>query len=193
MLALPKPVVPARHARSTVLLGSIATVRDAGRFDEYASRLPAAHRDALLNMVAGSWIPMDTALAHYETCEALALPIDQQIANGRSTFDRTSGTLIGTALRMAKETGVSPWTVFPYYQRFWERGYDGGGISIVKVGPKEARLDLVAFRLADSRYYRNAVRGLLAGVTDLFCRKTYVTEKHGARAPASVTFRVQWA
>jgi hypothetical protein len=190
---MPKPVVPARHARSTVLIGSIASIREAGRFDEYAARLPPAYRDVLFNLVAGAWVPIDIALSHYEACETLGFPADQQVANGRSTFDRTSGTLLGTAIRMAKEGGVTPWTVFPYYQRFWERGYDGGGIGIVKTGPKEARVDLVAFRLADSRYYRNALRGLLTGVTELFCQKVYVTERPGMRHPASVMFRVQWA
>jgi len=45
-------------------------------------------------------------LAHYEACDGLELPVDQQVANGRSTFDKTSGTLMGTIIRMAKEAGV---------------------------------------------------------------------------------------
>jgi hypothetical protein len=192
VLALPTPVTPARHARSTVLLGSIATLREADRFDEYQARLPLEHRETLLNMVAGAWIPIDVALAHYETCNALALPLDRQVANGRATFDKTRGTLLGTMLRMARESGMTPWSVFPYYQRFWERGYDGGGIAVTRLGPKEARLDLVQFRLVECPYYRHAVRGLATGVLELFCQKAYVTERPGMRSPASVSFRMQW-
>jgi hypothetical protein len=193
ILPFPSPIVAARHARSTILLGSIASIRDLGRFDDYAALLPPAARDVLLGAVAGAWIPIDVALAHYEACDGLNLPVDQQIANGRRTFDRTRQTLLGTLVRMAKAGGMTPWTVSPYFQRFWDRGYDGGGIRVTKTGPKEARLELVSFPLNDSRYYRHALRGLLTGVTDLFCTKSYVTERTRARPPGTVTFRLQWA
>jgi hypothetical protein len=139
------------------------------------------------------WIPVDVALAHYEACEALDLPVEQQVANGRATFDKTRGIFLGTMLSMARESGVTPWTVCPYFQRFWERGYDGGGLSVTKLGPKEARMDVVQVRLTECRYYRNALRGLTTAVFELFCQKAYVTERPGLRAPASMSFRVQWA
>ena len=31
---------------------------------------------------------------------------------------------------VAKEAGVSPWTIFPQFQRFWSRGYDGNGVAL---------------------------------------------------------------
>ena len=193
ILALPSSIVETRHARSTLIIGSIASVRDAGHFKAYLARLPSAHHDILLNAVAGTWIPIDVAFSHYQTCDALRFPPDQQIQNGRSTFDKTRGTIMGTVTRMAKETGVTPWSLFPQYQRFWGRGFDGGGISIDRMGPKEARFGLVACRLADSAYFRNAMRGLLTGVTELFSRKVYITETRASRAPGSVGYRVQWA
>ncbi len=193
ILPMPSPIVTARHARSTVLLGSLAGVRAGGRIDEYSNRLTPTQREVLLNMVAGAWVPMEIAYAHYEACEALGYSPDQQVANGRATFDRTSGTLLGTVIRMAKEAGVSPWNVLPHFQRFWERGYDGGGIQVVKVGPKEARVDVVQVRLCDLRYYRNALRGLVTGVVELFCQKAYVHERQGPRPPSSSSMRVQWA
>jgi hypothetical protein len=193
ILPFPTPVVAARNARSTILLASIASIREAGRFDEYTALLPAPSRDVLLDAVAGAWIPIEVAFSHYEACEALNLPVDQQVANGRMTFDKTRGTLMGTLVRMAKAGGMTPWTVYPYFQRFWERAYDGGAVRVVKVGPKEARLELVAFRLNDSRYFRHALRGLVMGVTELFCTKSYITEKTRARAPGTVSYRMQWA
>jgi hypothetical protein len=193
VLPLPNPIVPARHARSTILLGSQAAVRDAGRFDEYAAHLRPTDRDALLNMVAGAWVPIEIAAAHYNACDALGFPTDQQVLNGRATFDKTNVTLMGTIIRMAKEAGVTPWSVMPHFQRFWERGYDGGGIGVWKLGPKEARLDVVRVPLNDCRYYRNALRGLSIGVVGLFCAKAYSVERPGQRAPGAISLRIQWA
>jgi hypothetical protein len=190
---MPSPIAPARHARSTILIGSIASVRTAGRFDEYAARLLPADREVLVGAVAGSWIPIDVAFAHYQACDTLGFPVDQQVANGRATFDKTRGTLLGTLVRRAKAGGMTPWSVFPYWQRFWERGYDGGGVRVTKVGHKEVRVELVSFRLADSRYFRNALRGLVTGLTELFAAKAYATERPGPRAAGSTTLRLQWA
>ncbi|MGO8998431.1 MAG: hypothetical protein ACLQVI_34355 [Polyangiaceae bacterium] len=192
IVPFPSPVVPARHARSTILLGSMASIRELGRFDEYTAHLPHVHRETLLSAIAGTWMPIEVALAHYEACEALGLPVERQVANGRVTFDKTRGTLMGTMVRMARESGVTPWTVCPYFQRFWERGYDGGGLSVTKLGPKEARMDVVQVQLNECRYYRHAVRGLATAVFELFCQKAYVAESRGPRAPASVSFRIQW-
>jgi hypothetical protein len=192
ILALPEPVVPARHARSTVLLSSIAGIRETGRYDDYVNLLPVAHRPMLLSAVVGSWVPMNVAMAHYEACDALGFMVEQQLANGRSTFDKTRGIFMGTMLRMARESGVTPWNIIPYFQRFWERGYDGGGIRAIKLGPKEARIDVVQVPLLECRYYRNALRGLLHGIFELFCTKVYVTERPGTRAPGSALLRAQW-
>jgi hypothetical protein len=193
VLAFPTPLAPVRHVRSTILLGSIEGVRESGRFDDYVGGLTKGHRELLLNLVAGSWVPIDLALAHYASCDALGLPVDAQFANGRKTFDRTRATLLGTMIRMARESGVTPWTVFPYYNRFWERGCDGGAMSVTKLGPKDARLELVQCRLVESRYYKNAFRGLATGVLEFFCQKGYVTEIAGKRPPGAATFRMQWA
>jgi len=190
---MPSPVVVARHARSTILMGSISCIRELGRFDEYVTHLPDAHRELLLDAVAAAWIPMDVAFSHYSACDALNFPVDQQVQNGRVTFDKNRGTLLGTVVRMATQSGMTPWSVFPHFQRFWERGYDGGGVRVVKLGPKEVRLELVAVHVTDSRYYRNALRGLVMAVTELFCRKAYATEIPGQRGTGTVGYRVQWA
>jgi hypothetical protein len=186
-------ITPARHARSTVMISTITTLREAGKFDDYMKLLDPAHRDALLQAVAGTWIPMNSVMAHYAACDALDFRHEQQFANGRAVFDKTRGTLLGTVVRMAKEAGVTPWTVLPYFQRFWERGYDGGGVAIWKTGPKEVRLEIVQVPMLDSTYYRNALRGLVTAVIELFCRKAYVVERPGVRAHGATVMRAQWA
>lgn len=193
VLALPEPVVRARHVRSTVLLSSISAVRAAGFGEAYVNALAPEHREMLLGSVVGMWIPMNVALAHYRACESLALTTDTQVALGRAVFDRTQGTLLGTAVKLSRAAGASPWTVLPLFQRFWLRGFDGGGIAVYKLGPKDAQIDCFAVEVNDVRYFRNALRGLVIGVLELFTAKMYVKELSGAREPGSVHYRAQWA
>jgi len=193
VLAFPTTCVPVRHARSTIVLGSIAALRQAGHFDRYAAALPSEHRDQLLEAVAGTWIPVAIARSHYRACEALNLSSDAEVELGRAIFERTGDTMFGTILRLAKGAGVTPWTLLPHLQRFWERGYDGGGISVWRLGPKESRIELVQCSLADGRYFRNAVRGLFGTVLQLFCTRAYMQEIPGSRQPGCITLRAQWA
>jgi hypothetical protein len=182
-----------RHVRSTLLMGSIASVRAAGHFDAYHAALDPRHREVLLTAVAGMWIPLDSVWAHYNACDALKLSPESIAGLGRSTFDRIGGTLLGTMLRMAKEAGVTPWTVLPHLQRFWLRVYDGGGVRVLKMGPKEAHLEAKDVPILESHYYRNGLRGLVIGVISLFCKRAYVNERQRPRAQGTVVLRAQWA
>ena len=192
MLALLTSVQPLRRVRSTLVLASIESVRRGGRFDDYERALPAEHKESLLKAVAATWIPLEIARVHYAACDSLDLPPDTIAEMGRGVFDRIRGTLLGTTVRMARGAGVTPWTVLPHLQRFWDRAYQGGGLSVIKVGPKEARGEVVQARLCDSIYFRHALRGLLVGVLELFCQKAYVSLLP-VRASASIAYQMQWA
>lgn len=192
ILPFPARTHPVRAIRSTVIVGSFAVLRERGLFDAYAAALPAESREILVHMVAAAWIPMDLAMTHYAACDSLDLPPDTIAEMGRGVFDRIRGTLLGTTVRMARGAGVTPWTVLPHLQRFWDRAYQGGGLSVIKVGPKEARGEVVQARLCDSIYFRHALRGLLVGVLELFCQKAYVSLLP-VRASASIAYQMQWA
>jgi hypothetical protein len=182
-----------KHARSTLVLGSLDSLRRAGHFERYSALLDPAHRETILHAVAGVWLPVGAALAHYRACDGLGLSPEAEVEMGRRTYEGLGAVIFGTVLRLAKSSGVTPWTVFPQYQRFWDRGYDGGGIRVVRVGPKEARIELVQCPLADHRYYRHALRGTNHGVLGAFAAKLYLKEvSSGARAPGSMTLRAQW-
>jgi len=191
VLPYPAHVQPVRDVRSTVIISSIVVLRAAGHFERYAAALPPHERDLLVNAVAGAWFPIDLALVHYAACDALHLSGEQVAGFGRAVFEKTRGTLLGTMVRMAREVGASPWTVMPSLQRFWDRAYRGGGICIVKTGPKEARGEVIQARMCDSLYYRHALRGLLGGVLELFSQKAYVSVLPDHR-PAGVNYRIQW-
>ncbi len=52
----------------------------------------------------------------------------------------------------------------------------GGGIRVLKVGPKEARVELAGFPACRYRYCRIGLRGVLTGMTEMFCTKAHVSE-----------------
>ncbi len=189
----PSPTQALRHMRGTVLLGSIQAVRESPRWDEYVKFLETQYHEPLLTTVAASWVPLEIAAAHYRACDKLGLSVEEQVNNGRKTFARASGVIFGTVTKMAKEVGVTPWTLMAQFPRFWARSYDGGGVQVRKVGPKEAYVDVIRAPLFGSRYHRNAVRGVIVSSIDLFCSKGYMTERLGAGVQDGVAYRVQWA
>jgi hypothetical protein len=189
----PSPIPPLRHARSTILVGAIAVVRDSPYWDAYVKALDAPSREVLLTSVAAAWIPLAAAAAHYRACDTLPFSVDEQVANGRKTFDRAGGIIFGTVMKMAKEAGVTPWTLLAQFHRFWARSYDGGGVRVLRRGPKEAHVDVVQSPLFEYRYFRNAVRGVILSAVDMFCTKGYMTERQVARPHDGVAYRIQWA
>jgi hypothetical protein len=179
--------------RSTVLLGSLGALEQAGHRERWSALVPKEAREALQYAVPGVWMRVEIALAHYGSCDRLGLSEDAAAQLGASTFARVKGTLLGTMLRMAQGTGVTPWTVLPHLQRFWNRAYDGAGIRVVKTGPKDAQVDLTQCALADIGYYRLALAGLLRSVIELFAARAYVRERRGRRPPGTTSLHVQWA
>jgi hypothetical protein len=176
--------------RSTWIVSSLQSLRERGHFGRY-DELLTTHRTEILECVAGTWLPMGMAQAHYMACDGLGLPIEEQLAMGRAVGGRAQGTILQTTVKAARGVGVTPWTILPQFDRLWRRGANGGGISVVKTGPKEARVDLVGCPLFDIVYFRNAFRGVLLGVGDMFCRSPFVHDM-ARRAAGEVSFQLQW-
>jgi hypothetical protein len=187
----PPPHRPVTRARSTVLVASRAAIAAAGYGARYESALDRSASHALDEAVAGTWLPVEVAEAHYRACDSLGLGANAVATLGKATSDRIQGTLYGTFIRVFQEAGGSPWNVFPQWQRFWDRGYDGGALRITKLGPKDARVDVIGCSLCASPYFRHALRGLSAGFVEVFSRRAYAQEVAFARD--GVSYRYQWA
>jgi hypothetical protein len=184
---------PVRNVRSTVLLGSVKAVRATGQFAAYERSLLREHKDTVLHAVAGTWIPVEVAAAHYDACDAAGFSEGAAFANGRHTFESAGNVIFGNVLTRAKSSGVTPWALLEQFPRFWERSYDGGAVGVNRVGPKEARVHILRSLLLESAYYRSALRGVVASAIDLLSVRAYVVEKPGLRPSGTVTLRVQWA
>jgi hypothetical protein len=192
ILAFPDPVPRLRNVRSTLFLGGHATLVAAGYGEAYTAAAPREVHDTLASTVAGMWVPIDIVLAHYAAVDSLGISAETAAKLGRGTFDRTKGMLLGTAVGLAKGAGVTPWTLLPHFQRFWLRGNDGGGVRVISLGPKEARIDLVEVPHVKSPYFRNACRGLCTVLLEMVSRKTYVHEMARRGPETSMSMKAQW-
>jgi hypothetical protein len=146
------------HARSTLLLGSVASLRAAGLFEAYEAVAPAEVLAAVGSSVAGMWIPIDVAVAHYIACDGLGLSSESAAAGARHL-----------------------------------RAHQGAAARHVKLGPKAARIDILACPLFKSRYFRAGYRGLAASLLELVCRKAYAHERPFGDGETALSLRVQWA
>jgi len=184
----------AEQVRTTLLVSSLQSLRKRGLVDAYLSRLPREHHETVLAMIAGQWVPMPLALAHYGACEALDLPAPEVNAIGREVGDRIEGTFLATMVRMAGKVGATPWTALTQTQRLYDRIFaHGGGASIVKLGPKDARVVFAGVPLARVPYFRIATLGVLEIGAELFCSKAYAHLVKEECTPTRVMVHIAWA
>jgi hypothetical protein len=184
---------PASQARSTLITTSIQAIRARGRFAQYEEGLPPPLRETILTVVAGAWIPIEIASAHYTACDGLGLPVPEQLAIGMEVGKRVQGTMLGLVVRTAKQAGLTPWIGFGHSGRLYERLFQGGSVRLTKLGPKEARMEVVNNQLFSIPYFRNGFRGIVAGGAQLFCEKVYVHENPRLTNETSLGLNISWA
>jgi hypothetical protein len=182
------------HVRSTLVLSSVQSLRAHSLYEHYIRLLDPGMRDTVEALIAGQWLPVETALKHYRACDALGLTLANEIALGHEVGTRIQGSILGLLLKGAKGAGATPWTGLGFMDRLWERVFNGGGgVGLVKLGPKEARAQLVGLPLLTVPYFRHAFRGTMLAGLELFCQRAYVHEQGRDRADdTSFTFRVSW-
>jgi hypothetical protein len=181
---------PVSQFRSTWLVSSLNAVRDRGLMDAYLRGLAPSLHDTLTTMVAGSWVPIAVAVAHYTACDRLPLTPSEQTEMGRGVSRHAKQTLLSTAVRLAAH--ALPGTSLAQLPRLWGRMFVGGGTAVYKLGPKDARIEMIAGPLAGIGYFKNGLRGVLLGVGELFSSKVYVLEIPRLCNATTIVFRTSW-
>lgn len=190
----PSRAVPAvTHVRSTGTVACLRLLDAQGLRARYDANLPAEHRQTVAEMVSGTWIEAAVALAHFRAVDMLELTPTALHALGTSAGEGVLRYQTSTLLRMSRELGINPWTVFPYAQRMWDRMCKGGDVTIERVGPKEVLTTLHHghAQLATSAYFRTMIRGTFHAGLLLWCTRGYVTEVPSP--PTTLVFREAWA
>jgi hypothetical protein len=195
-----EPVVTLRHprgqaplvtrVRSTLLISSVQSLRSRGLFDRYLEHLPRELQEPILGAVAGTWVDVEVAAAHYRACDALSLSVLDQVAMGGTVGDSVNGTFLRTVFHIARTTGITPWVALKQYTKLWERIFDSGDLEVDKLGPKEALVQMYGLPLFSIPYFRVALRGMHQTGFSLFCTKCYMTDL--SSTPTSHAYRAAW-
>lgn len=197
-IILPFPVPEAKlglvtETRSTLIASSIVSLRRHGLYDRYQALLSSHYRDTVLSSVAGVWLPMPVVRAHYEACDRLGLSTQEHVEIGAEVSQKIHETFLGVVVRMAKQAGVTPWTLLSRGHNMFGRLFQGGGgVRVIQFGPKEARADIAGIDLFDIPYFRDALRGIYLGAVSLFCTQAYVHEIQRESTPSRVALTVSW-
>jgi hypothetical protein len=194
ILPLPSPrsVVPrASKVRGAWLGSSLRGLRERGLLDRYLEHLPLEFHEALRAPAATEWYPIEVANAHYATADTLEISTGDLLDMGRDATRIAHTALIGIAAKLTGETGT-PWLVIAQLQRLWERTFIGGAVGATRIGPKEARIEIVQWPCAQYRHCRIALRGVAAAMAELFCPKAYATEVTDLCTPLSLGVRIAW-
>ena len=180
-----EPVVPLPGPRSTIstatkyrstwIVASLEALRAHGHYERYLSVLDE-YRDEILSSIAGGWLSMPAACAHYRACDALGLSeaeIAEMIGGPGARVRRAwHGRLIATA----DQERVESWTVLSQLSRNWQRGVDGGALAVYRLKPTAARVEYLGCDLFGIPYYARACRFILLALI----------ERVGARAAVRI-------
>jgi hypothetical protein len=178
--------------RSTWLASSLKSARARGYLGRYLEHLPRVYHDAVLHSVAGQWLPIEVALAHYGALDALNLSEIDLLAIGEEVNKNFNNVVLQTMLRLARGAGMTPWTAVRQAQKVWDRSWVGGGYGIFKLGPNELRGEVVGWPCARFRYTRIAIRGTFAGTLRLFCNQVWVHEMPEHCTETALGYHIRW-
>ena len=192
---VPTPRAPERATavRGTVLMASQEALRKGGHFDRYAELIEDAYRTKLLvEMVPNTWLDIAQAMAHYRACQGLGLDEATIMEMGTAVGDRINSVFIKSIIRLA--TGaIQPWFAWELAPRIWARAWKGSAVGVRKLGPTEARVDVVGFPCAAIPYVRTSLAAFFAKNTQLFCRSAVARQVRTATEPSeSVSYHVSW-
>jgi hypothetical protein len=186
-------VRPTTEFKSTWLTASLDTLRARGHWPRYIENLAPEYHDAVMSSIAGTWVPVEVSLAHYRACDALGLTVAEQMLIGRGVLERLQKTLFSLAFRVAREAGVTPWTLIKVFPAEFERQWRGGACGIFQLGPKDARMEIIGFPVAAIPYARIALRGLTMGLCELVCTRCYVHDIRELCNATTIAYRIAWA
>jgi hypothetical protein len=178
------------QVRGSLIVSSLATLRELSLLDRYLAQLPASHHDAILYALASSWLPIELAEVHYGACDALKLSDEELEAIGRHVSTRIVSTFLGSLMRTARLFTQDIEIPLRQYPRLWDRLLIGGSCSVTLVSAQMARIDSRGLPMFRYRYFKIAYAGLIRGAALVF--RTEAETRIARSTDDSLALEVSW-
>lgn len=177
--------------RGSLGVGIKKLLSDTGHYERYLAALPEQNRDAAKYALAASWVPAAQAMAHCQTVDALQLSDKEVQEIGQVLGGYILDNLFASVLRAARNAGADAgaWMCLKHADRVWGRVYQGGGVSVIQAGPKDAIIEVHGLPFAESPAFRVMHCAFLRGIVMLVARAC-VAKVTRAREPRRGTIAV---
>lgn len=186
-------ITQATALRSTVVQSSLSSLRARGHYDAWCALVDPKHRDALIESIGPSWVPMEAALAHYAACEALRLTLSEQLAIGEAVGDRIQGSFLATLMKSVRAAGFNPLSLFAHADRVHARLFQGGSVQLTQTGPKDIELEIVGLPLCRYPYFRIGFAGAIhAGFMVVGAPRSYVKQQSYTAGQNAFVLHAAW-
>jgi hypothetical protein len=186
-------LLPVTHVHGSLLATSRERLHSVGRLSDYERLLPPPARSLLNGALTTIWLPLEIADDHYSAIDRLGLSEPEITRMADVAAERLSGAFMQTLSSLLRTTGLTPWDIVPFYGKVWRRLFVGGALSIIKEGPKDARITVSAHPLLKHRYHRIALsRHLVIGVQLLVATRAYVRDLGADALAGRGDFLLQW-
>jgi hypothetical protein len=163
--------------KALVLQNRITYLEKAGYLAEYLKHLPEQHHEPLVRGLATSWVPSESVLAHYAALDALCFTDAQLAGMTESLAPTLYQTVFAALLRITRATvDAGPWGGLNQSARVASRIYQGGGLTVTQVGPKDALHEHTGMPFADSHTFRHAHCTFIRGVISMSTKACIVRD-----------------
>jgi hypothetical protein len=192
---LPRPIDAlgeVTEVKGSAIVASIRGLREEGYYDRYLASLKPALRESIPFITAGQWVPLAEAIEHYRACDAMGLPLFENVRLGDKMAQRMNSNFVATIATIARATGVTPFTLLAFSHRAFASAFrGGGGVRVVALGEREARFEMHHNPLLSVPWHRHGWCGTIRTNLLPVCKTCLVTEL--AYDDANAAYRVVWA
>jgi hypothetical protein len=157
---------PIRNVKGSLLYNSIRQIIASGHYDRYLEVAGEAFATTIRTVPSTMWIPIDLAIRHYRTVDAMCLPPDAIRKLAGAAVESLNGIFLQTVGRASRAMGADAATALRLAAKVWPRLYDRGAIAIERTGERSGTIHLHGlpllripyFRLANGIYFRAVVK-----------------------------------
>lgn len=177
-------------ARGTLIVGALQALREHGHLDALLAELSPPVRSAVTDASAMSWVPIEPMTELCFGADRLRLTDSQLMQLGGVAAGSLASTVLSVVLRTI---GATPWTLVSNLDRLWDRFYQGGAVSVVRLGPTDALVAMHGLPHGATRYCRTTTQAFFQGLLSHVAKRVQAAPARStAPSPTSFAFAMSW-